>query len=166
MVDLAQAHQVLIGDFHCESPSWKPAGDAPAGTRAAPMVATPAFISSCNRGLPALQGTQLSGKSITALGCHLTEGADRQDRSGPRRFRITDKHGLSRHAYNLQIAIELEGQSLSLGLDDSRLPHRGAGPVAADDRARQAGSAPSTEELFDDLAVLLKKRAGRVMTED
>jgi hypothetical protein len=167
MVDLAQAHQVLIGDFHCESPSWKPAGDTPVGTRAAPMIATPAYISACNRGLPALQGTQLSGKSITALGCHLTESAERQDRSGPRRFRITDKHGLSRHAYNLQIAIELEGQSLSLGLDDSRLPHRSATPAEADGRERQPGSAaPSTEELFDDLAVLLKKRAGRVMTED
>jgi hypothetical protein len=91
------------------------------------MIATPAYISACNRGLPALQGTQLSGKSITALGCHLTESAERQDRSGPRRFRITDKHGLSRHAYNLQIAIELEGQSLSCRIAVPLLPRPMAG---------------------------------------
>ena len=28
MVDLASPHQILIGDFHCESPSWKPVADA------------------------------------------------------------------------------------------------------------------------------------------
>jgi hypothetical protein len=166
MVDLAQAHQVLIGDFHCESPSWKPVGDAQAATRAAPMIATPAFISACNRGLPALQGTQLSGKSISALSCHLTEGADRQDKSGPRRFRIVDKHGLSRHAYNLQMTIELEGQSLALGLDDRRLPQRGPNPYEGTERDRRSTSAPSPEELFDDLAVLLKKRGSKVITED
>jgi hypothetical protein len=166
MVDLAQAHQVLIGDFHCESPSWKPVADTQASARAAPMVSTPAFISACNRGLPALQGTQLSGKAISALSCHLTEGTDQQDKSGPRRFRIVDKHGLSRHAYNLQIAIELEGQNLSLGLDDSRLPHRGAGLADGTGPDSRPGAAPSTEELFDDLAVLLKKRSTKKMTED
>ena len=166
MVDLAQAHQVLIGDFHCESPNWKPVTDNQTAGRVAPMVSAPAFISACNRSLPALQGTQLSGKAISAFSCHLTEGECQGEKHGPRRFRIVDKHGLSRHAYNLQIAIELEGQRLSLGLDDSQLPHRSANPAAADVAGGQPTAAPTTAELFDDLASLLKKRNTKAMTED
>jgi hypothetical protein len=143
MVDLAQAHQILIGDFHCESPSWVPVTDA----RATPMVSAPAFVSTCNRGLPTLQGTQLSGKAISALACQLTESIDKTEKSTPRRFRIVDKHGLSRHAYNLEIAIELDGQRLVLGLDDDQLPHRGATPLVEDDRQHRTGAAPSTEQL-------------------
>ncbi len=166
MVDLAQAHQILIGDFHCESPSWKPVTQTQATGRVAPMISAPAFVSTCNRGLPALQGTQLSGKAVNTLACHLTEGLDQAEKSIPRRFRIVDKHGLSRNAYNLQITIELEGQHLSLGLDDSQLPHRSANPSVGEGDNRQPGAAPSTEELFDDLASLLKKRSTKVMTAD
>ena len=166
MVDLASPHQILIGDFHCESPSWKPVADAQGAERVAPMVATSTFVSSCNRGLSALQGTQLSGKSVNSLSCHLTESTDQGEKSAPRRFRIVDKHGLSRHAYNLQIGIELEGQSISLGLDESQLPCRAASASTAYVGKRQPGKAPSTEELFDDLASLLKKRNSKAMTED
>jgi hypothetical protein len=165
MVDLAQAHQILIGDFHCESPSWKPVADSASG-RVAPMVSAPAFVSACNRGLGALYGIQLSGKSIDSLGCHLTEGGDEPQKSSPRRFRIVDKHGLSRHAYNLQIEIELPGQKLALGLDEDRLPHRSVHlPVEEPSQPRSA-TAPSPEELFDDLASLLKKRNVKAMTEE
>ena len=166
MVDHAQAHQILIGDFHCESPSWKPVADAQAPGRAAPMVAAPAFVGACNRSLPALEGAQLSGKDIISMACHLTEGSGPEEKQGPRRFRIVDKHGLSRHAYNLQIAIDLEGQQLSLGLDGSRLPQRSARQAAAEVDKDQPGAAPSTEELFDDLAGLLRKRNSKSMVED
>jgi hypothetical protein len=166
MLDHAQAHQILVGDFHCESPNWKPVTEAQTAGKAAPMISSPAFVSTCNRGLPALQGTQLSSKAVKSLACHLTESPDQVEKPGPRRFRIVDKHGLSRHAYNLQIAIDLEDQQLSLGLDASKLPLRGARePVTGEPRPRP-GAAPSTEELFDDLAGLLKKRNTKVMTED
>jgi len=166
MVDLAQPHQVLIGDFHCESPTWKPVSDSKNSSRVAPMVSAPAYVGSCNRSLPALHGTQLSGKAINSLACHLTEGADQAEKSSPRRFRIVDKHGLSRHAYNLQISIELEGQSLALGLDDSQLPHRSAHSASGEAAVSGDRSAPSPDELFDDLAGLLKKRSNKAMTED
>jgi hypothetical protein len=107
---------------------------------------------------------QLSGKSITGFACHLTEGEDVDGVPGPRRFRIVDKHGLSRVAYNLQIDIELEGKRLSLGLDDSALPHRE--PAGRKATTAPAGEAPSAEELFDDLASLLKKRSTKKMVED
>lgn len=166
MVDLAQPHQVLIGDFHCESPSWKPVADSQNSSRVAPMVSAPAYVGSCNRSLPALHGAQLSGKPISSLSCHLTEGADQSEKSNPRRFRIVDKHGLSRHAYNLQISIDLEGQSLALGLDDSQLPHRSARTPSGEAPVAGSGAAPSPDQMFDDLAGLLKKRGNKAMTED
>jgi hypothetical protein len=166
MLDHAQPHQILVGDFHCESPNWKPVTETQPAGKTAPMISSPAFVSACNRGLPALQGTQLSSKPITSLTCHLTESQDKTEKTGPRRFRIVDKHGLSRHAYNLQIAIELDGQQMSLGLDGSQLPLRSARePVAGEPRPRP-GAAPTTEELVDDLAGLLKKRNSKLMTED
>lgn len=168
MVDLAQAHQILIGDFHCESPGVSPPAPAQPADRIGPIVSTPAFVSACNRGLTAVQGSQLSGKVIRSMACHLTAAGDDLNQSGPRRFRIVDKHGLSRHAYNLQIDIDLDGQPLELGLNDSELPHRAAAPAAAATPAPAvgAGHAPSTDDLIDDLASLLKKRRARVMSED
>ena len=166
MVDLAQPHQVLIGDFHCESPSWKPVSDSQHNSRVAPMVSAPAYVGSCNRSLPALHGAQLSSKAINSLSCHLTEGPDQSEKSNPRRFRIVDKHGLSRHAYNLQISIELEGQSLALGLDDSQLPHRSARTLPGEVAVSGNAAAPSPDQMFDDLAGLLKKRGNKAMTED
>jgi hypothetical protein len=153
MVDLAQAHQILIGDFSCENP-----GES--SGIAGHTLSAPAFVSICNRDLAALEATQLSGKSIGSMICHLS---DSSDKTGPRRFRIVDKHGLSRHAYNLEIDIELDKQKLWLGLDDSKLPHKaheldkpGPGP----------GPAPSADTLIDDLASMLKKRRAKAMTED
>ncbi|MEM8560862.1 MAG: hypothetical protein AAGF57_01440 [Pseudomonadota bacterium] len=165
MVDLAQPHQILVGDFNCESVSRKSSDDGQSGNQSAPMVSSPAYISACNRSLPALHGAQLSGKAVNSLSCHLTETTEER-KSGPRRFRIVDKHGLSRHAYNLQVSIELEGQSLDLGLDDSRLPHRIKEKPGAEEEAVAEDKTHETDDLYDDLANLLKKRSAKVMTED
>lgn len=166
MVDLAQAHQILVGDFNCESPAWQATEDGLAVGKSAPVISAPAFVSACNRGLAAVQGTQLSGKPISSMSCHLSESGNDSEKPGPRRFRIVDKHGLSRHAYNLQIEMELEGQKLSLGLDASRLPQRAPGVTDGAGLQRKRTAAPSTEEMIDDLASMLRKRGGRAMTED
>ncbi len=155
MVDLAQAGQILVGDFHCAPEAG--------GTGSGPQIAAPAFVSACNRDLEAMRGTQLSGKTIASLGCRLTAGEGPEGKAEPRRFRIVDKHGLSRHAYNLEIQIDLEGQSLSLGLEASYLPGRqGQGAEAAADRR----PAPSTDELIGDLAGVLKRRGAKTIVED
>ena len=90
----------------------------------------------------------------------LAELADSSGGAGPRRFRVVDKHGLSRYVYNLQLDIGLEGHNLCLGLDDSSLD-QAAG--AAD--GHSPDSAPSAAQVIDDLASMLKKRSAR-MTED
>ncbi|MCB1676499.1 MAG: hypothetical protein KDI01_09420 [Halioglobus sp.] len=154
MVDLAKARQILVGDFRCEQVGR--GGTA----RAAAGVSSAAFVGACDCELGALQGTQLSGKTITAMSCHLSESPDQSTGAGPRRFRIVDKHGLSRYVYNLQLDIGLEGHELSLGLDDSDL-NQAAAPAPG----QSGDAAPSAAQVIDDLASMLKKRSAR-MTED
>jgi len=161
MLDLAQAHQILIGDFECEQ-----VGRGPSDIRSITPVTAPVFVNACNRDLPTMHGTQLSGKTIDTMSCHLTEHVEHDGRTAPRRFRIVDKHGLSRHAYNLQIEISLEGQSLSLGLDETRLPGPAPRQSEAAATAHKSGEVPSAEELFDDLASMLKKRSAKTITQD
>ncbi len=161
MLDLAQAHQILIGDFQCEQ-----VGRGSADIRSITPVTAPSFVSACNRDLSTMHGTQLSGKTIDSMSCHLTSHVDREGTSAPSRFRIVDKHGLSRHAYNLQIEINLEDQNLSLGLDETRLPGRAARRPEPAAQASGPGEAPSAEELFNDLASMLKKRSAKTITQD
>ncbi|MDH3995109.1 MAG: hypothetical protein OEV47_19465 [Gammaproteobacteria bacterium] len=161
MVDLAQANQILIGDFQFDQP-----GRGVSDLKSVAAMATPAFISFCNRELAAMRGIQLSGKAINTLSCYLTQHNDAEDKPVPRRFRIVDKHGLSRHAYNLQIDVELDDRELALGLGPDDLPQRGAAASAPDVPERETADAPSAEELFDDLASLLKKRSVKTITED
>ena len=161
MIDMAEADQILIGDFSCELPSR----DRHINSQPT-IISAPAFVRNCNRELGTLNGTQLSGKSICSARCHLTESEDPLEDSMPRRFRITDKHGLSRYAYNLQAEIGLAGEDLQLGLDISRLPGRRAVPVAARASRTDRGAAASAEEMYDDLALMLRKRAQKTIIED
>jgi hypothetical protein len=161
MLDLAQASQLLIGEFHCEQAGW--GSDT---VKSITAVSATTFVSACNRVLPALHGIPLSGKPIDAISCRLTEGVERDSQSRPRRFRIVDKHGLSRYAYNLQIEIDLEGRKLSLGLGNDQLPGRTAVPSSGAGTAPAADAAPTAEDLFEDLASLLKKNSVKKIIEE
>jgi hypothetical protein len=161
MLDMAQASQILIGEFHCEQ---VPRG--PSSLKSIAAISAVMFVSACNRVLPALHGILLSGKSIDAISCLLTEALEPDGESRPRRFRIVDKHGLSRFAYNLQIEIDLEGRDLSLGLDENELPDRTSAKSTDSGSGQSAITAPSAEALFDDLAGLLSKNAVKTITED
>lgn len=161
MVDLAAAGQILVGDFQAER------AENPLTPGA---ISAPSFVALCNRGLSAVAGVQLSGKTVDSMSCRLTESRDDEGNITTRRFRIVDKHGLSRHAYNLEVSLDLEGSRLELGLDDSRLPGRASVeepplPSAEAEPADRAAPA-SAEELFDDLAFLLKKRNAKSIVED
>lgn len=163
MVDLAQGGQILIGDFTSEMAGREQtAGVAPV------ELSTPEFVSACYAGLNVLKGIQLAGKPLSAVNCYLTQNVDSEGKPVPRRFRIVDKHGLSRYAYNLQLDFSLEGREIALGLANSKLPHRQthtAGETPAGP-PREPGAAPTAEELFDDLASMLKKSNNRGMTEE
>ena len=151
MVALAGAEQILIGDFSTRL------GEGPLASE---TVATPAFVAACNRGLDAVAGTQLSKKTISSIQCRLSEQSVEDGQSSPRRFHIVDKHGLDHYAYNLQVAVSMEGSELSLGMADSQLPGTQQAQEAAepDSAAQEQAPAASAEEMFDDLASLLQKR--------
>ncbi|MFT6289151.1 MAG: class 3 adenylate cyclase [Alcanivorax sp.] len=168
MVDLAQPNQILIGDFTCTLPG-RDRGAVPLSV----AVDSPGYVRSCDRELERLIGTQFSGKSVKTMSCYLTGGQDGE----PRRFRITDKHGLTRIAYNLQVDMDLDGQALALGLDDAQLPGRSAVEEAVDDanspetqgagpNSAAADKVETAEALFDDLASMLRRRAKKSITED
>jgi len=158
MVDLIQPHQLLVGDFSCEIHD--------PDSNATVIATAPEFVDACQRECANVTGIKLSNKAISSLRCYLTEGASSSNQTLPRRFKVTDKHGLSRHAYNLQLEIELEDDLLQLGLDASHLPGRSSPEHEAP--SAQADPQPdlSTEERIYDLSSLLKKRPKNVMTED
>lgn len=156
MLDIAQANQVVVGDFHCEQAGWRSSS-----VKSITAVSAVSYVSAINRALPALCGTPISGKSVDQIACHLTETIDSDGQSRPRRFLIVDKHGISRYAYNLQIEINLEGKTLELGLDVARLPQRTEQEVAlAAAEPDRSNAAPPADELFEDLASMLKNRQG------
>lgn len=169
MVDAAQAHQLVVGEFTCEQ-----AGGGGLDPAVITEVSTPAYVSACNLNLSAVRGTQLSSKNINTMSCHLTENDSTEDATGPRRLRIVDKHGLVRHAYNLQLEVDLEGQPLSLGLELDQLPgvsepeseQVAEEPKPTPELVRKPQAAGSTEEVIDDLASMLRKRSSKTMRED
>ena len=73
---------------------------------------------------------------------------------------------MTRFAYNLQIAIDLEGRQLFLGLSEGQLPCRSGARPNGVDAPLPPDTAPSAEELFDDLASMLKKSSMKTITED
>ena len=94
-----------------------------------------------------------------------------------RRLLITDKHGLSRHAYNLEFTLEFEDRTLTLGLAESALaedpPAAIAAPPAAlsslHNGASQPAAAiqePTLQEQVEELASLLQDRFEREPREN
>ena len=161
MIDLARTGQILVGDFETE-----PLDESLAGRH----IGSPGFVAACDRGLAMVTGLQLSGKTVESMSCQLSQHRGDDGQRVPRRYRIVDKHGLSRHAYNLEVAMDVADRHLQLGLLHQQLSgpesllhpeQRGTSPEAA-----PQGEAATAEELFDDLALLLKKRNTRGIVED
>ncbi len=153
MVDLAQPGQIFVGDFQVRMLSAGGADEA-----ASTVMGSVEFLSHCSEQCSKLLGIPLSGESIAALSCSPSQ-ADRNGKQVARRFRLTDKHGISRGAYNLHIEIETEaGRKWVLGLDDEHLP----GKPAAEDRAEAADGDTIDGHSVDEL----KKRSQKSVSEE
>jgi hypothetical protein len=161
MIDLAQPDQIMVGEFSCD---WMTAEGAAAGSVS--KVSTARFIANCSRELASLEGLQLSGKSVQAMTCQLTTGDSAGTSPSLIRFRITDKHGLEHHAFNLQAEIALEEGRMSLGLDRSRLPCKDAGKATQSLAMGEGAEAENANNPYDDLALILKKRKQRMIAEE
>jgi hypothetical protein len=91
MLEAAQPGQILVGDFEAGAAS---------------------FVAERVRGLARVLGIRMMGQRLDGLNCWLSAGED----GAPRPLAFEDKHGLSHRAYNLELAVDLEGEDLHLGL--------------------------------------------------
>lgn len=118
MVEIARAGQIFIGDFKTMVPTSL--------RDSAFLVAadTQHFVERVGKHLETLRGVELSGEFIESLHCQLTGETGVSAGQRARRFRITDKHGRSRNAFNLRINIHTSGgkRPLILGIQGYYLP--------------------------------------------
>lgn len=117
MVEIARGGQVLVGEFTTPVPT--------SAREEALLIEGDSshFVQRADKWLEPLRGMELSGAHVEAVHCQLTGETGVSAGQRARRFRITDKHGLSRHAYNLRINIYTSGnRPLLLGIQGIELP--------------------------------------------
>ncbi len=157
MIEYAKDNQILLGDFDCDLPGDE--APEPVGLQAS----SPSFVRYCQTLLASMRGMKLSNREVTEIGCALTQIQDLDGAMIPWRFSITDKHGLTRHAYNLQMSIDLKETHLTLGLDEHQASVRKRGSDANENKVVQRDvsevlASHEADELFDDLAKRLEER--------
>lgn len=131
MVEIARPGQIFVGDFNTAVPT--------SGREAAFLVKVDSdhFVQRAGKRLESLRGLEFSGERVESIHCQLSGEIGVSAGRSVRRFRITDKHGRSRHAYNLRINIHVGaaagdgGRPLLLGIQGSELPRAGKGRRSA-----------------------------------
>ncbi|MDX9873731.1 MAG: hypothetical protein RBS88_02390 [Spongiibacteraceae bacterium] len=118
MVEIATPGQIFVGDFTTLAPT--------SAREEALLIEVDSqhFVQRANKYLQQLRGLELSGERVESLFCQLTGETGASAGQSVRRFRIIDKHGRSRHAYNLRINIRTDGGRipLILGIQEYYLP--------------------------------------------
>lgn len=121
MLDSALAGQIFIGDFKTCLPTSSREGAYLVN------VSTAQFVDRSKK-INDLHGIEIAGEETEAILAYLTGEPGASGGESIRRFRISDKHGRHRYAYNLRINIYRPGKKpLILGLQDRHLPKRAAG---------------------------------------
>lgn len=118
MLDLAGSGQIFIGEFDTLVPTSNRDGAylVPANSQR--------FVERIAKHMTNLQGITLSGEQIESIYCFLTGVTGASGGQSVRSFRITDKHGRTRNAYNLRINIRTDNstKSVILGVPDNEQP--------------------------------------------
>ncbi|MFK7731852.1 MAG: hypothetical protein AB8B48_09585 [Pseudomonadales bacterium] len=132
MLDLAQAGQIFVGDFKAQIPTSNRDG--------AYLIDVDAqkFLERVTRNLEGFKGLVLSDEEVVAIHAYLTGETGISAGQVARRFKITDKHGRSRYAYNLRCNIHIKNsKTIIMGLQDYYLPRssRSQGKSLADEKA-------------------------------
>ncbi len=118
----AMPGQILVGDFR--TPSMRQGEDGEPGP---PSLTAPKFIQDLQGSLSNLRGVKLSGEHVESIRCYLTGPHLGKDNFDITRLKITDKHGLSRIAFNAKVNIYREGgKTIFLGLRHADLVEAGA----------------------------------------
>lgn len=133
MLDMAAPGQIFVGDFNIEIPTSSREGAYLID------VDSQKFVERAGKSLADLKGVQLSEEEIVSIHSYLTGETGTSAGQVLRRFKITDKHGRSRYAYNLRSNIHIKNKKpVLLGLQDYYLPRRSrsTGDSIAASRAR------------------------------
>ena len=117
MIEAAMPGQILVGEFVAEPP------EQGFGEEEAQLdLDAVTFLQRAQGNLSKLSGLELSGEKVTAIKCYLTGERQEDGEFSIRRLRITDKHGLSRTAYNAKVNIYRElAEPILLGIEDKKL---------------------------------------------
>ncbi len=117
MIEAAMPGQILVGEFVAELPEL---GNGEEDAQLDLDAVT--FLQRAQGNLSKLSGLELSGEKVTAIKCYLTGERQENGEFSIRRLRITDKHGLSRTAYNAKVNIYRElAEPILLGIEDKKL---------------------------------------------
>ncbi len=118
MIEAALPGQILVGEFvanHSDGTA------SPADAQASIDAVT--FLERAQGNLSKLSGMEFSGERVSAIKCYLTGEKLSDGQFNIRRLHITDKHGLSRVAYNAKVNIYREAaEPILLGIEDKKLP--------------------------------------------
>ena len=116
MIDKAEPGQILVGDFAST------AGAPEAGDNASGAMDSPAFVAASDSGLERIRGIKMMGSAIDEIACWLTASRPLAPRhTAPLELALTDKHGFSHRAYNLEIAAALGDVQMRLGHSPEQL---------------------------------------------
>ncbi len=117
MIEAAMPGQILVGEFMADLP------ELGIGEEEAQLdLDAVTFLQRAQGNLSKLSGLELSGEKVTAIKCYLTGERQENGEFSIRRLRITDKHGLSRTAYNAKVNIYRElADPILLGIEDKKL---------------------------------------------
>jgi hypothetical protein len=111
LIDRAVAGQVILGDFQVPMPDEQ--------THESIRVDAESFIERTQQTLSSLEGLVLSGEPVDAIKCYLTGSKSTDGKYSIARYLVTDKHGLTRYAYNAKINIYRENaEPIFLGVQD------------------------------------------------
>jgi len=122
MCERALPGQVIVGDF--DAPIRVPQGD---DIDSIHRINAVEFIERTQATLSSLEGLVLSGDGIESIKCYLTGMRQSDGSFSIKRYRIRDKHGFSRLAYNAKINIyrhniyRHNADPIFLGIQDNEL---------------------------------------------
>jgi len=123
LIDRAVAGQVILGDFRVPMPDEH--------TQKSVRVDAENFIARTQQTLSSLEGLVLSGDPVDAIKCYLTGSKGPDGRYSITKYLVTDKHGLTRHAFNAKINIyRKNAEPIFLGVQDHDLKLPAAPPSA------------------------------------
>ncbi len=114
MIDKAVPGQVMVRDFLVDMPD--------ADTGEPELISSIEFIERTQETLSNLRGLVLSDDEIDSIRCYLTGQRNQDDSFDIERYRLEDKHGLTRHIYNAKVNIyHLQAEPIFLGVQDKDL---------------------------------------------